>query len=64
MNEAPPPFQESLCHRCRHLRLVKTERSTFLRCAVLPNKYPPQPVRSCPLFEQKQPDPPEGDDTV
>ncbi len=45
------PFPESLCHRCVHLRLVQTERSTFLLCKhpELP-KYPPQPVRTCPGF--------------
>jgi hypothetical protein len=45
------PFPESLCHRCVHLRLVQTERSTFLLCKhpALP-KYPPQPVRTCPGF--------------
>lgn len=60
MNEELP-FRESLCHRCQHLRLVKTARSTFLRCAVLPNKYPPQPVRSCPVFEEKTAAAPEED---
>jgi hypothetical protein len=34
-----------------HLRLVQTERSTFLLCKrpELP-KYPPQPARACPGF--------------
>jgi hypothetical protein len=43
------PFPESLCHTCRHLRLVTSARgSTFLMCQepTLP-KYPPQPVRAC-----------------
>ena len=47
-DEAPRPFPESLCHRCRHHRLVRGARSSFLHCDApgLP-KYPPQPVRSC-----------------
>lgn len=45
------PFPTSQCHRCRHKRDVKTERSHFLRCVVVPSKYPPQPVAGCPLFE-------------
>jgi hypothetical protein len=49
LNEAPP-FPESLCHRCQALKLVKGAHSTFLMCTALPNKYPPQPVRTCPAF--------------
>jgi hypothetical protein len=47
-----PPFAESLCHRCEHLRVVESAKgSTFLMCRepTLP-KYPPQPVSSCPRF--------------
>ena len=47
------PFPESLCHRCAAPpRLVKTARTTFILCPLLPekDKYPPQPVRRCPLF--------------
>ncbi len=42
------PFADSLCHRCAHLRLVRTERSIFLMCQEpsLP-KYPRQPVHAC-----------------
>jgi hypothetical protein len=50
--DAPPPFPTSLCHRCRHLRLVGSRRgSVFLQCTEpsLP-KYLPQPVRACPRF--------------
>jgi hypothetical protein len=48
------PFPESLCHRCAAPpRYVKTKTSLFILCPVLPNKYPPQPVRSCPLFREK-----------
>jgi hypothetical protein len=45
------PFPQSICHGCAHLRLVTTERSTFLMCKHpdLP-KYPRQPVQSCPGF--------------
>jgi hypothetical protein len=45
-----PPFADSLCHRCAALKLVKGAHSTFLMCTALPNKYPPQPVRTCPAF--------------
>jgi hypothetical protein len=46
------PFAESLCHRCRHLRLVHSGKgSTFLMCQhpSLP-KYPRQPVVTCVGF--------------
>jgi len=45
------PFPDSLCHRCRWHRLVRTARSAFVLCGApgLP-KYPPQPVRTCPAF--------------
>ena len=46
------PFPQSLCHRCRHLRLTGNKRgSVFLQCTEpsLP-KYPPQPVRACTQF--------------
>jgi hypothetical protein len=48
----PEPFPDSLCHRCRHLRRVTSDRGgVFLRCAHprLP-KYAPQPVRACEGF--------------
>ncbi|MDQ3368022.1 MAG: hypothetical protein M3680_21565 [Myxococcota bacterium] len=47
-----PPFPESLCHRCSHLRLVPNARgSVFLMCEhpELP-KYAPQPIRACRGF--------------
>ncbi len=47
------PFAESLCHRCVNKHDVRTKNSWFLRCAVLPQKYPPQPVRVCALFVDK-----------
>jgi hypothetical protein len=46
------PFPDSLCHRCAHLRVVRSGRgSTFLMCQEpsLP-KYGPQPVRACRGF--------------
>jgi hypothetical protein len=48
----PPPFPDSLCHRCAHLRLTGNKRgSVFLSCGhpELP-KYGPQPVRVCSGF--------------
>jgi hypothetical protein len=51
VSTALPPFPESLCHRCVHLRMVQGARSAFLRCdaPALP-KYPRQPVLDCPAF--------------
>jgi len=45
----PLPFPGSLCHGCRHLRVVESKRgSIFLSCTEpsLP-KYLPQPVVRC-----------------
>lgn len=51
---APLPFPTSLCHRCAAPpRYVQTKSSTFILCPLLPQKYPPQPVRSCPLFRPR-----------
>ncbi|HXU74659.1 MAG TPA: GNAT family N-acetyltransferase [Polyangia bacterium] len=48
---ADVPFAESLCHRCAAPpKYVRTARSTFLRCPLLPEKYPRQPVLQCTLF--------------
>lgn len=47
-----PPFPDSLCHRCVHLRLAGNKRgSIFLQCTEpsLP-RYLPQPVRRCGKF--------------
>jgi hypothetical protein len=46
------PFPSSLCHRCAAPpRYIESARgSVFILCPLLPNRYPPQPVRSCPLF--------------
>ena len=56
------PFPDSLCHRCdAPPRYVRTGRSIFILCPRMPNKYPLQPVLSCPGF-RKKPDltPPES----
>jgi hypothetical protein len=45
-------FEDSLCHRCVHLRTITSGKgSTFLMCREphLP-KYPPQPVKACQGF--------------
>ena len=48
------PFPTSLCHRCAAPpRYVRTARSTFILCPILPNKYPPQPVLRCPAFQPR-----------
>jgi len=52
----PPelPFPTSLCHQCAAPpRYVRTPRSTFILCPILPNKYPPQPVLRCPAFKPR-----------
>jgi hypothetical protein len=52
------PFPDSLCHRCRWLRLTGNKRgSVFMQCTepTLP-RYGPQPVRACPRFEPGAPD--------
>ena len=52
---APLPFPTSLCHRCAAPpRYVRTATSVFIRCPLLPNKYPPQPVVTCPLFRPRE----------
>ncbi len=51
----PLPFPQSLCHGCAApVRYVRTATSLFLRCPLLPNKYPPQPVRACPLYRPSE----------
>jgi len=54
---AAPP---GLCASCRHLELVGSRRSVFVRCGLAAAdprfpRYPPLPVRSCAGYE------PEGD---
>jgi hypothetical protein len=33
---------------------VSTNTSVFILCPLLPQKYPPQPVRACALFRPRQ----------
>ncbi|HEX8822722.1 MAG TPA: hypothetical protein VF794_22535 [Archangium sp.] len=60
MEEQPPselPYPTSLCHRCAAPpKYVRTKTSTFILCPLLPQKYPPQPVVRCPLFQPKSPE--------
>jgi hypothetical protein len=48
----------SLCARCRHVKLVRSEKgSVFLLCRLAAHdarfaKYPPQPVLACAGFER------------
>jgi hypothetical protein len=60
----PLPFPTSLCHRCAAPpRYITSARgSVFIMCPLLPNKYPPQPVRSCALFRPQTPPPADGAD--
>jgi hypothetical protein len=45
------PYPESLCHRCAAPpKYVRSATSVFIRCPLLPEKYPRQPVLACPLF--------------
>ncbi len=53
--QGPLPFASSVCHGCRFMREVRTARSVFLMCTALPQKYPPQPVRSCQAREPVTP---------
>jgi RimJ/RimL family protein N-acetyltransferase len=47
----PLPFGDSLCHRCAAPpKYVRTATSVFIRCPLLPEKYPRQPVRSCVAY--------------
>jgi hypothetical protein len=50
----PLPFPDSLCHRCVHVRIVRSERSAYVLCRepTLP-KYASQPIRACPAFTAK-----------
>ena len=49
------PYPDSLCHRCAAPpRYVSTNTSVFILCPLLPQKYPPQPVRACALFRPRQ----------
>ncbi|MBX7100695.1 MAG: hypothetical protein K1X89_23480 [Myxococcaceae bacterium] len=54
------PFPDSLCHGCRHLKLVPGARSVFLQCLAMAQRYPPQPVRRCPGFTPRDTGAPEG----
>jgi RimJ/RimL family protein N-acetyltransferase len=46
------PYPESLCHRCAAPpKYVRTATSVFLRCPLLPDKYPRQPVLRCALYK-------------
>lgn len=45
------PFPESQCHSCgAPPKYVRTERSVFIRCPLVPEKYPRQPMTNCPLW--------------
>lgn len=51
----PLPFPTSLCHRCAAppRYITSGKGSVFILCPIWPTKYPPQPVRSCPLFKPR-----------
>jgi hypothetical protein len=52
-----PPFPDSLCHRCAAPpRYVRSARSVFILCPLLPEKYPRQPVLQCALFVARDAD--------
>jgi hypothetical protein len=54
-DSAELPFPDSLCHRCAAPpRYVRSATSVFILCPLLPIKYPPQPVRQCPLFRPRE----------
>ena len=52
-----PEPSRSLCTTCRHVRVVRSSRSTFLLCRRAASdarypKYPPQPVLACSGHER------------
>lgn len=48
------PFPTSLCHSCAAPpRYVHTQRSTFILCPLLADKYPRQPVVQCTLYRAR-----------
>lgn len=54
-DDAPPPdelpFPDSLCHQCAAPpRYIRSARSIFVLCPLIPEKYPRQPVLHCPFF--------------
>lgn len=49
-----PPFAGSLCRSCAHHRVVRSPRSVFILCTALPDKYPRQPMTSCPTHRPAQ----------
>jgi hypothetical protein len=52
--DAELPYPDSLCHKCAAPpRYIRTTTSVFILCPLLPQKYPPQPVRQCSLFKPK-----------
>lgn len=55
-DQPPLPFPESLCHSCAAPpRYVTSDRgAVFIHCPVF-QKYPPQPVLSCPGFRPREP---------
>jgi hypothetical protein len=45
-----------LCASCRHLQVLRSKRSTFVRCGLAEHdprfeRYPPLPIRLCPGHE-------------
>ncbi len=50
------PFPDSICHRCdAPPKYVRTERSVFILCPRMPEKYPRQPVAVCSGFRPREP---------
>jgi RimJ/RimL family protein N-acetyltransferase len=51
LTDSPLPFPESLCHRCAAPpRYLRTAASLFIRCPLVAEKYPRQPMSSCEQF--------------
>jgi hypothetical protein len=62
MGDRPLPFPESLCHRCAAPpKYVEAKGAIFILCPLLPEKYPRQPVLSCPLFKERDVPAPRGE---
>ncbi len=59
--DLPLPYPDSLCHRCAAPpQYVRTRTSVFIRCPLLAERYPRQPVLACPLFRPRDPARPAG----
>lgn len=51
---SPLRFPDSLGHECAAPpQYVRTPRATYVRCPLVPERYPRQSVRECPYFRPR-----------